>query len=190
MRILIDVDGVLCDLNGALCSELRTCGWDTSVEDWTYPTADLLLEHGVITQPQHAVMTRAMERRGFVLSAPIYPGAGAFVSALRDLGDLVAVTKPYADSETWPWERTTWLRPYTEKVIHTASKECVAGDVLIEDSVSNLHDWLEANPSGRGILIDRPWNRLEELHPRAARVSTFGQVVFLVHSIARGRGRA
>lgn len=174
-RILIDVDGVLADLVGALCGELRKHGHPRTEWDVTaYNFEDCLPLDEV------ALMREAMERPGFCASLPWYSGASVFATMLHDHGDVIAVTKPYPKGPTWAYERQHWLSDHISKVIHTGHKAYVSGDVLIEDCVANIVDWLKGNPQGRAILIDRPWNRRDLLPGRTDRAATWLQVLDFV----------
>lgn len=149
MRILLDVDGVIADLVGDLCTYLR----DRQPSHFTeYNFADVL--NAEETKRVHSLMRAP----GFCAGLPWYEGAQKFVAALQTMGEVIAVTKPFARGPTWAFERTNWLKPYVADVVHTDRKSLVAGDILIEDSTHNAEEWLYAHPSGLAILIDRPWN--------------------------------
>lgn len=169
MRILIDVDGVLADLAGAVCAELAAQGRQVRPEQFT--TYDM---GTVVSRTDLDFM---FSREGFCASLDWYPGARAFLACLQDVGDVVAVTKPFHGGKTWAHERTEWLQPYLPAVISTAHKKYVAGDVLVEDSEANCYTWLEANTSGRAVLIDRPWNRAAEFHPRLRRAKGWAEAL-------------
>jgi 5'(3')-deoxyribonucleotidase len=151
-RILLDVDGVIADLVGDLCSELRAVGYRRQPEDVT----TYEFQHA-LPRDELAVVRGAMVRPGFVASMSWYPGAREFVRELQRLGEVVAVTKPFATSPTWAYERAVWLGRNIEKVVQTAHKELVGGDFLIEDCVANAHTWRHAHPGGHAILLQRPW---------------------------------
>ena len=154
MRILVDIDGVVADLVGALCSVLRVHGFDRYPKDiTTYHFQDTL------SPDEQGVVDAAMRSPGFVASMPWYPGAPAFLGSLQKCGEVVGVTRPYEHSRTWVHEREQWLQGYLDKTVHTAHKELVAGDFLIEDSTDNAVKWAAAHPRGTAYLLARPWVR-------------------------------
>jgi 5'(3')-deoxyribonucleotidase len=153
-RVLIDVDGVIGDLVGALCHELRLYGYRRTPEDIrTYDFA------GSLTEQETNMVHGIMGRPGFCGEISWYPGAKEFVEELSSTLEVVAVTRPFESGPTWAHEREHWLKPHIRKVVSTAHKEVCVGDLLIEDSTENALRWLAYHPGKRCILIDRPWNR-------------------------------
>jgi 5'(3')-deoxyribonucleotidase len=168
-RVLIDCDGVLADLCGAVCALL---GNGRRPED--FERHDFF---HTLTPAELARVNAHYEQPGTIEAIPWYPAAKAFAFALRNSGaDLVCVTAPW-HSPTWLAERRAWLRDYVHAndVIGCPSKRKrhVSGDVLIEDRADTLEDWCTDHPRGRGVLIDRPWNRGATLHPRVTRARTY-----------------
>lgn len=153
-RVLVDCDGVLADLVGALCVRLRMAGFDRQPEHITE-----YYFQKALTPPELIIVDEAMRSEGFVKSMVWYPGAQEFVRKLHALGDVVAVTRPYEGSRTWPYERDLWLRGHCDKIVHTAHKEMIRGDYLIEDSTDNALKWAQHWPGGTAYLIARPWVR-------------------------------
>lgn len=151
-RVLVDCDGVLSDLVGGLCERL---GGDLEPHHFTsYEFAEVMTSNELVRA------WGAMSDPGFVLNLANYPDARQFLSSLQKLGTVVAVTKPFDKSPTWAYERQRWLwNRGVELMVHTSEKYMVRGDVLIEDEPHNIGSWLRANPDGRAILIDRPWNQ-------------------------------
>lgn len=181
-RILIDVDGVLADLVGALCERLDGVGYKYTPESFNKYEFERVL-------PTLAAefVRECMAEEGFCASLPWYPNAQAFVECLKEFSDVVAVTKPYPKGPTWAYERANWLHPHITRVIQTDVKECVEGDVLIEDYEVNALKWLDAHPDGQALLINRPWNRaFETVHQRLRRVHGFGEAICLAtHPMVR-----
>ncbi len=93
---------------------------------------------------------------------PVYPGAKEFVLELRSFADVVVVTSPYSAVPNWCHQRINWLAEHfgipKRDVIFAKRKELVHGDVLIDDKLSNVEAFCEAQP-GLGIVFDQPWNR-------------------------------
>lgn len=167
-RILCDVDGVLADLVGALAAEVPGL---READVTRYELAECLAPD--MSGRAH----RAMATPGFCSSLDWYPGARAFLACLRDVGDVFAVTTPYQDSATWPYERTRWLASELpkERILFATDKSIIGGTVLVEDSAENAAAWLEEHRHGTAILIDRPWNQHARPHPRQYRAMGRGR---------------
>lgn len=179
MRILIDVDGVLADLVGALCAELATRDSVVTPEDFTsYPFEDIL------TPQEMRIITHHMAMPGFCSSIPWYPAGRTFLECIKEAGEVVAVTKPFQASRTWAWERQQWLHGVVSHVVHTGYKECIRGDLLIEDCFDHIEAWLFENPQGRAVMIDRPWNQATRQIPRMFRAHSYGEAVYYVRGLA------
>jgi len=79
------------------------------------------------------------------------------------LYDVVFLTSPWDENRHWLEARKIWLGMHFHmpQIIFASSgeKKFVCGDILIEDNLDTLRAWMDANPLGCGILIDRPWNQ-------------------------------
>lgn len=139
MRVLLDIDGVLCSFVEALVTEPPS-SWDFLTE-----------EH-----------ERVIKKPGFVLSLKPYPQALRHVAALRLKHDVHFVTAPCDASLTWCHERRTWLeqhlRAFSDEVTFTHAKYLVQGDVFVDDNPEQVASWKAAN-RGLALLWDQPWNR-------------------------------
>lgn len=153
MRILVDCDGVLADLCGAVCALLP----GRIPADFRQHDFDLTL-----TKAELETVRAWSDSPGVIKNLPWYPSAKVFIQILGDLGTVFCVTAPWT-SPTWDKERRAWLAPFVpwNRVITCPSvaKQIVSGDVLIEDRLDTLEAWCDENPNGHGIVIDRPWNR-------------------------------
>lgn len=153
--ILCDVDGVLADCVGAICKEVEDLSPD-DIKHW-----ELSLS---MTRKQHAQAVTAMGRPGFCQGLEWYAGAEEFLWKLQEAAAVYAVTSPF-NSETWERERKLWLKTFIHPncilSVPTPAKTLVRGDILIEDHPGTAYRWLQANPEGHAVLIDRPWNQSE-----------------------------
>jgi 5'(3')-deoxyribonucleotidase len=184
VRILLDVDGPLADFTTALCDALRRRGHDS-----VYPDK---IQHWCLKEslgPAVEDVDDILCTKGFVRSLPWVEGAPFLIVALQAIADVVCVTSPWP-SKYWVPERVEWLSPWVHAddvlFVRSKRKALISGDVLVEDHPGIAAAWLDANPNGRAILVDRPWNRpgAKEFveHPRLVRAATMGAVYALVQS--------
>lgn len=152
-RLLLDCDGVICDL---LTPTLAVINPDLTPESVTDENLFALAhKHGAM-----ANLVDLWSRPGFVEGLAPYPGAVETVAKLRSLFDVVVVTKPYYRSQYWVTERLAWLAKhfgFTENdVVFTSDKAVVLGDLFVDDSTHHVD---RHNGMGRTVLFDRPYNR-------------------------------
>lgn len=164
--IAVDCDGPLADFTGGLCRRLTAKGFPRTTADikhWTLSASltprESELQHDICCEP------------GFCAELEWMQGAKGLLWYLRRAGhDLVCVTSPYP-SKTWIDERLTWLSPLFSRsdvmFVGGARKRHISADLLIEDHPGNTADWLDANPKGRAILVNRPWNQPTAIEYRA-----------------------
>ncbi len=187
MIILTDVDGVLADFVGGICLELAARGHDKSpgdVEHWDLAES--------FTPEELRASLEIMGQPGFCHSLEWYEGARKFVLELTGIGEVHAVTAPFRNGACWMHERMGWLSgAIANDRVHFVSgkyKHLVRGDVLIEDHPKNAHDWLESNPKGIAVLVDRPWNSpaAKEFwpHSRMFRVRSFDEALQVLKECA------
>lgn len=194
--VLCDVDGVLADLVGKLCDELALRGKVKTPADFKHHDFKT-----VLNETELEIVYDVMSKPGFCFDLPWHAGARDFITDLRielaaNDNELLIVTSPWW-SPTWQHERREWLRPagMERRVcgVPTPYKKHMRGDVLIEDHAGTLYDWLEANPSGMGILISRPWNSFDsnefKAHERMEIVCNYQTALHCVEArISRNAG--
>lgn len=61
-------------------------------------------------------------------------------------------------------DKLNWLRRHFPFISHRnivlcGSKEIINADFMVDDGVHNLESFYEANPNGKGLLFDAPYNR-------------------------------
>ena len=180
MIVLCDVDGVIADLvKGVLDAIYDATGMRHDPEDVTQ--WDIKAALG-LSDTTWRTVTRRIAEPGFAYHLDAYPDAVAGVKAVAELAEVVFVTSPWLSSPTWAHDRTEWLvrhfgREQGRKVIHTAEKHHVRGDMLIDDKPETLKNWPGAWP----MLWECPHNRVVELVPmRVCRVSTWPEVLNVV----------
>lgn len=174
--ILVDVDGVLADFPGAVQRSLRLT---QPLEHWD--VKDSLVALGLpsdrvqdLTEQYEA----ATYRRGWCRAIEPYRYAGLFVTQLRKLGRVVALTAPFHGRPYWLQERLDWLQDVlgfsARDVVFCPSdlKPLVDGDYLIEDRPDTLVAWAERRAANDphmirsgGFLVGQPYNREARVSP-------------------------
>lgn len=187
MRILVDVDGVICNFCQVYLHELAMFSGryhkESDVTDWHFDKC-------VSSEAEDRAVWRWLQVEDAVRTIPEYPGATDFLASLRARGQVVAVTTP-ANTPRWCYERTQWLldRGFkSEEIIFAKDKSLVRGDVLIDDHPENVNAF--AGAGGVGILLDRPWNRSAAtggLGQKVFRVADYADVLYLVDKLAEYR---
>lgn len=180
--ILCDVDGVLADFVGHIRDK---CNVTSEVREM-----DLKLS---LTEEEMQRVHLMAQEPGFCADMPWYEGAEEFFQSLLHLGHVYVVTAPW-DSATWAHERKKWVSKHLHpgRVISCGyqAKALVRGNVLIEDSPTTCHLWLEANPDGHAVLRDLPINRPGTQtfdcvgdHPRMLRANSYEEILGLVEGL-------
>lgn len=152
--ILLDVDGVVADFEGAVRRTVAEVGYVMPAPtEWNFTLS-------FPAEISDHYLNRASQP-GWCSAIEAYPGAERFVAELRTLGDVVAVTAPLGCCPTWESERREWLRCRgIHDVVSTRRKDLVYGDVLIEDKVENLRAWYDRwQRDAYGILVQHTYNR-------------------------------
>lgn len=181
-RILVDCDGILSDFVSPALDLIHSHTGDRHTVDeitqWDVFAAVGKKEH------EH-ILDAAVEHRRFCETMPLQPGAKEAIDELRNIGDVYIITSPY-DARSWVYERTRWLIQHfgfnKKQIANISAKFLVPGDVLLDDSDTNLKDWSAEWPTGvttarpLPLLWDRPWNRHVN-HPGVNRVDDWDTVV-------------
>jgi len=192
LRVLMDVDDVLADFTGHYVELAykatdrfyfrdQVTGWDIDASLGLPPWATREIRH-LISQP------------GAAHRIPECEGAVDAVKALAKVADVVFVTAPLTTSKTWAHDRTEWLivkfgPELGNRVIHTEHKECIAGDVFVDDKPGNVKRWSDCNPTALPFLWDQPSNRSYDAPAPIRRVSTWDVVTDAVAQLLRHNGR-
>ncbi len=173
MRILIDIDGVVADLNEAAASRLELRGSETarlaahmrSARGWSFtkglPKKDAALILGVLAEP------------GFYADLPVIPGARAALAGMRDAGhDVFFVTSPWLSNPTCASDKLGWVERHfglvmAYRTVIAGDKTVVTGDFLVDDKPDITGC---AAPSWTQVFYTRPWN----LHKEGPRIHTWG----------------
>jgi len=156
IRILIDVDGVICDFVTAYLDSYKELGgivpgdfvWDGWAAMEKLPNYDTLNEH-VWEDPEL-----------FLRPLP-YPGAIDALKALNKKHDVRIVT---AVPHIHVYARSLWFAenaPFIHRknqIIFTNDKSLVRGDIFVDDYLPHVYAWMKVNVH-TGVIIDRLWNK-------------------------------
>lgn len=183
-RVLLDCDGVLADFQ-TRCLQLinEITGWSKTLEDMR--SWDIFEALGVPDDVEQAVYDR-MHEPGWCESLDPYPGAVEGVKRLREIAKVYVITSPMR-GKNWHHERDAWLWKHfkinTKSIGHVSAKYIVAGDILVDDKISNLEQWYECHPHGRPILWHGPSNQHQ--HWLGLRVDSWEKLHEIVLKIER-----
>ena len=190
LTVGIDLDGVLGDQVADVLPRIkRRLGIDLA---WEHIT-EFRLPLGSSDLAGEILL--AQQDPDYLLDMPVHPGAVDLVNELRRRYRVLLVTARPDVSRTLT-ER--WLeRPafsFDDVISATEEQKSLYGaDVLIDDYTNNVKEFLERS-SGLGILVDRPWNRVDRIKlrswfdgPRFAVVTSLQVIPFLVDTFAAQR---
>jgi 5'(3')-deoxyribonucleotidase len=166
-RVLLDCDGVLADFVGGYLGLLDvTLGIKATYEQIT--RFDIGASLG-LTKEQSSQMKRAVGScEQFARCLAVCPGAVFGVRAIEEIADVYIVTSPFGSNPTWTHDREHWLKSNfdipSKRVVHTAAKYLVRGDILVDDKTEALHPWMKENPGrlGPAVQWETPHNRNDD----------------------------
>lgn len=174
MIILLDIDGVIADWVTAVLAALKPKGHQTEYHHVT----DFDIRY-CLPKEVHGDLERLPYQEGFCRKIDMYPGASAYLKALRKRGRVIALTKT-SRGPFWKAERHEWLsqRGFDDRDIvqvdRHEDKYDYPGDVLIEDNPDTL---LHAKQPRKQQML-RPWNESARIMgvPRVDFVSSLGHL--------------
>lgn len=169
-RVLLDVDGVIADFaNGFL--KLVNAQFGTSYTPADITDFDIGKALGWSAERTEHAYSLITECDMFAARLAVYPSAQDGVARLLDVAEVYAVTSPWWSHPTWVRDRNNWLYANfgigAGRVVHTAAKHLIAGDVLVDDKTSTCEEWRAAWPvgtaglSGIAVQWQTPHNRLD-----------------------------
>jgi 5'(3')-deoxyribonucleotidase len=164
MKIFLDLDGVVVNFvgpamayNGAWVDESNFpdgCGWDV------VKAVNIIRSEKGLPELDKRVFWNSFGY-DFWRNLPLYPGAKAFVQALRAHGEVYFATSPTLSSSCVAAKFDHICHEFPElkrKIIISADKSVLANgnSLLIDDRDRNCEKFREAG--GEAILVPRPWN--------------------------------
>ncbi len=188
MRILIDCDGVLANFTKACLDYINTCTGEQ------YAESDVTQHDIFAAVGQSHLRNDFMEdcawRYGFCMGIEPYADIRKHVEELRKLGHVICVTAPLLGIPRWHHERTVWLGKHAgfphQDVIFSQQKQCVSGDVFIDDNPDNCQAWQAHNSGGLTILWDMPYNM--DFDCQGTRIVRIGDWESLIGAVALRMG--
>lgn len=161
MRVLVDMDGVIADWGHAYGESLDRFGDEAAAIPRHKDQRQFDLTAGR-TDREKALIGAVMVEPGFYSRIKPIDGAEAALKAMVDDGhDVRIVTSPWISNPTCASDKLNWVvRHYGHlwgpRVIITADKTLVRGDILIDDK-PEIHG--EEEPTWEHVLFDQPYNR-------------------------------
>jgi 5'(3')-deoxyribonucleotidase len=208
-RLLIDCDGVLASFtDGFLAIANRIAGTHYAHDDvdaWNLDELPGVAEHS-------DEIWAEVGEPGFARNLVVYPGAQAGVAALSRLGEVRVVTAPlWMNNEdekrgpfqqigsrleslygkTFCWDRMKWLQEHFQiprkHIIFAYDKSGEDGDVLIDDKVENIQNWIDRHGSRKGraaILWAQKYNAYADgAHPKVIRTNDWARAAEIVRGL-------
>ena len=153
MRIAVDIDGVLGDhVNHTLNEFNKKYGYKYSKNEiikWNSPigksSIDIEIEEDLL-DPNYVLTMPLIER-----------SPDAIYELHKNFTIIIATARPIeTQTETLNWLSNNFI---FDEFLSTRGKgkAFIEADILIDDNLSNIHDF--ASIAGIGILFDQPWNK-------------------------------
>ena len=167
MRILIDMDGVIADLEKGF---LRI--WQEKYPEKSYISLERRNTHFIVDQyPKEykELIQKVMSEKGFFLFLEPVEGSIQAINELQEMGvEIFICTVPLAEYKHCVLEKYEWVEKHlgfewTRKIILTTDKTVIKGDYLIDDQPEILGVEI---PSWEHIIYDLPKNRFENTRKR------------------------
>lgn len=157
--LLLDCDGVLSNFVDPTCEIISKWMGETytvnSFNSWDLFTG---LPKAVVQKCFEAYQTK-----GWCFGLEPYEEALFYLPELKAKFDLYIVTSPMGSSEYWLNERKEWLHHKLgideHRVVQTAAKHLVKGDIFVDDKPENVENWAKHFPDRDARLWDMPYNR-------------------------------
>ena len=163
MVILLDMDGVVVDfVRPWLVQYNFMTGENIKYSDIHGPKT-----HKYVGDP--FTLRKIKDSVGFIAGLPPIDGAIEAIFKLHGDGHEIVFVSNATNCPTSAHEKRDWLRKYFHKIwqyapLHlTHEKHRVRGDVLLEDTASNLDD---LHPTTKGLLYHQKYNSDEHKHER------------------------
>lgn len=161
MRILVDMDGVIAAWGEAYGQSLDKYGDAAAAIPRHADQRSFNLNEGR-TEVEQRIIAAVMVEPGFYERIqPIVGAKGALKGMLKAGHDVRIVTSPWVSNPTCASDKLNWVvkhygSHWGPRVIITADKTLVRGDILIDDKSAITG---ELEPEWEHVLFDQPYNR-------------------------------
>src|SRR5574338_196722 len=179
MRILLDCDGILADFATPYLELIeQLTGFQYNTENLT----NVEFLKGLDLECIDKDIRKLVYKKGYCRNIPVYEGAKKGVKMLQEIGEVVIVTSPMVGGPYWMFERAEWLNTHfgikKENLIFATKKECVRGDIFVDDHPNMYEKWnkengpksmickyygsyetIPSNENGKAFMWERPWNK-------------------------------
>lgn len=165
--ILFDVDGVFADF------VTKTVNFVNNRFKTAYRAQDVHCDVRKYMVEWDDACEAHVASEGFASDLELHNGGPELIAELMKNHKVLFVTSPYKDSKTWGYDRQKWLEKHfgitRDDVIYCHDKRYVQGITLIDDLPKNCINWANHHDK-KSILVDRPWNRNDEIPENVLRV--------------------
>lgn len=156
MRILVDMDGTVCDFVKVVLNKYN----ERYNDNLTHEDITAYGMHEVVKEECGRNIYKIYHEKGTFVNCPLLPGAKESIEGFLNAGhQVIFVTKPVDFSLHCLPEKQIWVDKHfprigRDNIVFTSSKHLVRGDILIDDHGYNLYTF-----DGAKVLIDQPWNQ-------------------------------
>ncbi len=169
--VLLDCDGPMADFTtaylDALHAETGLRHHAGEVDQWAIHQCAFFTRAAA----EHQGLKKRVDARvclpAFCFNIAVQPHAQDAVKALQEVADVYVVTSPWDSSPTWQHERMHWVEKHfaipRARIIQTAAKHLVRGDVFVDDKPSHVESWAKAWPHSVAVLFDMHHNQEERV---------------------------
>jgi 5'-nucleotidase len=191
LTILCDVDAIVADLLGKWLQRHNTDhGDDVKVEHITNWDMATCLKTGTKCY-------QYLYEEGFFADLKPLPGAVEALEALHADGHFIVMATAHSYPGKSAAEKVHWIRetlPFIPKrnMMIGHQKHLLRGDVFIDDSPDNIHDYRVAWPDAQILTIEYPYNKYSKgqvnLYAKdwANTASAWNQIYRHIHKVANG----
>jgi 5'(3')-deoxyribonucleotidase len=184
--VAVDIDGVLAETQIHLLNR-------ANVEFGTHMTKDDLVGWNpkIGSSTFEELIERYLLDPSWVMGMPVVEGAREGLAAVRRVADVMIATTTVPETEH---VRAAWVEEnfgFKPVLVNTwgTGKAGLPADVLVDDYESNLHDFVDPKPGRVGILLNQPWNRNAQPHPKIRRAWDWREVANACLALAPSRSK-
>lgn len=168
MKILLDVDGVICDFIGGALQEINRIMWPRgkAFGRAAVTKRDMVAALGI--EEYRSEVDAIFRRPEFAYNLKSIDGSFDGVKQLTSTGHAIQIaTAPMRNALTWQRDRLEWLWDTfsieSRDVIFSPAdhKHRIPADIFVDDDPDTVRRWGEAHPEGLSVLFAQPHNAKE-----------------------------